>query len=87
MKCPIIVFELCFFLFCEMVVWSCYYLIFVSTTPGFDNANGEWDEYPSYVNSEGLEIGSPVRIQHLFLIYLQLLFLKLNLIYVFPLLL
>ncbi|KAK7254989.1 hypothetical protein RIF29_28388 [Crotalaria pallida] len=26
---------------------------------GFDNTNGEWDEYPSYVNSEGLEIGSP----------------------------
>ncbi|XP_061361358.1 YTH domain-containing protein ECT4 isoform X3 [Gastrolobium bilobum] len=26
---------------------------------GFDNGNGEWDEYPSYVNSEGLEIGSP----------------------------
>ncbi|KAE9584474.1 hypothetical protein Lal_00021699 [Lupinus albus] len=26
---------------------------------GFDNANGEWDEYPSYVNSEGLEIRSP----------------------------
>ncbi|XLS53619.1 hypothetical protein HN51_003374 [Arachis hypogaea] len=26
---------------------------------GFENANGEWDEYPSYVNSEGLDIGSP----------------------------
>ncbi|KAI4355937.1 hypothetical protein L6164_004660 [Bauhinia variegata] len=26
---------------------------------GFDNANGEWDDYPPYVNSEGLEIGSP----------------------------
>ncbi|XP_027344597.1 YTH domain-containing protein ECT4 isoform X1 [Abrus precatorius] len=26
---------------------------------GFDNSNGEWDEYSSYVNSEGLEIGSP----------------------------
>ncbi|XP_052724667.1 YTH domain-containing protein ECT2 isoform X6 [Vigna angularis] len=26
---------------------------------GFDNGNGEWDEYSSYVNSEGLEIGSP----------------------------
>ncbi|KAF7843103.1 YTH domain-containing protein ECT4 isoform X1 [Senna tora] len=26
---------------------------------GFENANGEWDEYPSYITSEGLEIGSP----------------------------
>ncbi|KAI4329467.1 hypothetical protein L6164_021726 [Bauhinia variegata] len=26
---------------------------------GFENANGEWDEYPPYVSSEGLEIGSP----------------------------
>ncbi|KAK8465143.1 hypothetical protein PHAVU_010G165400 [Phaseolus vulgaris] len=26
---------------------------------GFDNGNGEWDEYSSYVNTEGLEIGSP----------------------------
>ncbi|XP_019448459.1 PREDICTED: uncharacterized protein LOC109351410 isoform X2 [Lupinus angustifolius] len=26
---------------------------------GFDNVNGEWDEYPSYVNSDGLEIRSP----------------------------
>ncbi|XP_028759088.1 YTH domain-containing protein ECT4 isoform X2 [Neltuma alba] len=27
--------------------------------PGFESANGEWDDYPSYINSEGLEIGSP----------------------------
>ncbi|KAI9087277.1 hypothetical protein K1719_030747 [Acacia pycnantha] len=27
--------------------------------PGFENANGEWDDYPPYINSEGLEIGSP----------------------------
>ncbi|KAJ4844506.1 hypothetical protein Tsubulata_006348 [Turnera subulata] len=26
---------------------------------GYDNAAGEWDEYPAYVNAEGLEIGSP----------------------------
>jgi len=39
----------------------------VSLLPGFDNGNGEWDEYSSYVNTEGLEIGSPVRISHLFL--------------------
>ncbi|XP_057453968.1 YTH domain-containing protein ECT4 isoform X2 [Lotus japonicus] len=26
---------------------------------GFDNGNGEWDEYPSYVNSGGVELGSP----------------------------
>ncbi|XP_021670268.1 YTH domain-containing protein ECT4 isoform X3 [Hevea brasiliensis] len=25
---------------------------------GYDNAIGEWDEYPPYVNTEGLEIGS-----------------------------
>lgn len=29
---------------------------------GYDNTTGEWDEYPSYVNAEGLEIGSPVSI-------------------------
>ena len=28
--------------------------------PGYDNATGEWDEYPPYINAEGLEIGSPV---------------------------
>uniref|UniRef100_A0A6N2LAT9 YTH domain-containing protein n=1 Tax=Salix viminalis TaxID=40686 RepID=A0A6N2LAT9_SALVM len=26
---------------------------------GYDNATGEWDEYPPYINAEGLEIGSP----------------------------
>ncbi|KAL6335581.1 hypothetical protein AAG906_030711 [Vitis piasezkii] len=26
---------------------------------GYDNAAGEWDEYPPYINAEGLEIGSP----------------------------
>ncbi|GMP35204.1 hypothetical protein CsSME_00007748 [Camellia sinensis var. sinensis] len=26
---------------------------------GFENAPGEWDEYPSYVNAERLDIGSP----------------------------
>ncbi|KAG6730606.1 hypothetical protein I3842_01G089400 [Carya illinoinensis] len=26
---------------------------------GYDNASGEWDEYPPYVNAEGMEIGSP----------------------------
>ncbi|KAL5554277.1 hypothetical protein UlMin_041678 [Ulmus minor] len=26
---------------------------------GYDNGVGEWDEYPQYVNAEGLEIGSP----------------------------
>ncbi|XP_043709524.1 YTH domain-containing protein ECT2-like isoform X1 [Telopea speciosissima] len=26
---------------------------------GYDNGTGEWDEYPHYVNAEGLEIGSP----------------------------
>ncbi|XP_042494387.1 YTH domain-containing protein ECT2-like isoform X2 [Macadamia integrifolia] len=26
---------------------------------GYDNGIGEWDEYPHYVNAEGLEIGSP----------------------------
>ncbi|KAJ1429262.1 YTH domain [Sesbania bispinosa] len=26
---------------------------------GFENGNSEWDEYPSYLNSAGLEIGSP----------------------------
>ncbi|KAK9186426.1 hypothetical protein WN943_026792 [Citrus x changshan-huyou] len=25
---------------------------------GYDNVPGEWDEYPSYVNAEGLELGS-----------------------------
>ncbi|XP_021906407.1 uncharacterized protein LOC110821032 isoform X3 [Carica papaya] len=25
---------------------------------GYDNTMGEWDEYPSYINAEGLEIGS-----------------------------
>jgi hypothetical protein len=33
----------------------------VNLIPGFDNGSGEWDEYP-YVNSGGIEIGSPVRI-------------------------
>ncbi|XP_011031256.1 PREDICTED: uncharacterized protein LOC105130443 isoform X3 [Populus euphratica] len=26
---------------------------------GYDSATGEWDEYPPYINAEGLEIGSP----------------------------
>ncbi|CAK7339786.1 unnamed protein product [Dovyalis caffra] len=26
---------------------------------GYDNTTGEWDEYPPYINAEGLEIGSP----------------------------
>ncbi|KAM7261731.1 hypothetical protein ACFE04_020808 [Oxalis oulophora] len=26
---------------------------------GFENAGGEWDEYPTYINTEGLEIGPP----------------------------
>ncbi|KAJ6288198.1 hypothetical protein OIU76_024231 [Salix suchowensis] len=26
---------------------------------GYDNATGEWDEYPPYINAEGLEMGSP----------------------------
>ncbi|PON90634.1 YTH domain containing protein [Trema orientale] len=26
---------------------------------GYDNGAGEWDEYPQYLNAEGLEIGSP----------------------------
>ncbi|XP_022714645.1 uncharacterized protein LOC111274341 isoform X2 [Durio zibethinus] len=26
---------------------------------GYDNPAGEWDEYPPYVNTEGLELGSP----------------------------
>ncbi|KAF5726837.1 hypothetical protein HS088_TW22G00521 [Tripterygium wilfordii] len=26
---------------------------------GYENANGEWDEYPPYANAEGLEMGSP----------------------------
>jgi len=26
---------------------------------GYENASGEWDEYPPYVNAEALEIGSP----------------------------
>lgn len=54
----------------------------MSLTPGFDNGNGEWDEYSSYVNSEGLDIGSPVRIRHLFLIYAQFLFVMFDVIYV-----
>lgn len=29
---------------------------------GYDNGAGEWDEYPPYLNAEGLEIGSPVSI-------------------------
>lgn len=50
-----------------------FFLIFliiffhVILSPGFEN-NGEWDEYPSFINSEGLEIGSPVRFWLLFLI-------------------
>lgn len=27
---------------------------------GYENATSEWDEYPSYINAEGLEIGSAV---------------------------
>lgn len=27
---------------------------------GYENGTGEWDEYPPYLNSEGLEITSPV---------------------------
>lgn len=27
---------------------------------GYENASGEWDEYSPYVNTEGLDIGSPV---------------------------
>ncbi|XP_043709528.1 YTH domain-containing protein ECT1-like isoform X4 [Telopea speciosissima] len=30
---------------------------------GYDNGTGEWDEYPHYVNAEGLEIGSPTSQQ------------------------
>ncbi|XP_068636944.1 YTH domain-containing protein ECT1 [Aristolochia californica] len=26
---------------------------------GYDNASTEWEEYPQYVNSEGMELGSP----------------------------
>ncbi|XVF86265.1 hypothetical protein PTKIN_Ptkin18bG0026700 [Pterospermum kingtungense] len=26
---------------------------------GYDTAAGEWDEYPPYINAEGLELGSP----------------------------
>ncbi|KAJ4725475.1 evolutionarily conserved C-terminal region 5 [Melia azedarach] len=26
---------------------------------GYDHVTGEWDEYPPYVNAEGLELGSP----------------------------
>ncbi|KAF9668412.1 hypothetical protein SADUNF_Sadunf14G0000800 [Salix dunnii] len=26
---------------------------------GYDNATDEWDEYPPYINADGLEIGSP----------------------------
>ena len=29
---------------------------------GYDNATGEWDEYSPYVNAEGMELGSPVRM-------------------------
>ena len=67
------------------IVVRCFaiFLLLVILTPGFDNANGEWDEYPSYVNSDGLEIGSPVRIWHLFLIYLQPLFVMLIIICIY----
>lgn len=58
--------SLCLDLF-NGIVWSSFNLVYdVSVTPGFNNANGEWDEYPPYINSEGLEIGSPVRIWPLF---------------------
>ena len=28
--------------------------------PGYETPTGEWDEYSSYVNVEGLDINSPV---------------------------
>lgn len=28
--------------------------------PGYENPTGEWDDYSSYVNVEGLDITSPV---------------------------
>lgn len=29
---------------------------------GYENGTGEWDEYPPYLNAEGLEISSPVSV-------------------------
>lgn len=29
---------------------------------GYENGTGEWDEYPPYLNTEGLEISSPVSV-------------------------
>lgn len=36
--------------------------LFCDGTPGYEGGSGEWEEYPPYVNAEGLEIGSPVSI-------------------------
>lgn len=37
-------------------------------TLGYENGAVEWDEYPQYLNAEGLEIGSPVGITFVVLI-------------------
>ncbi|KAG6748944.1 hypothetical protein POTOM_045982 [Populus tomentosa] len=39
---------------------------------GYDNASGEWDEYPPYINAEGLEIGSLVSTMIIPLLYFML---------------
>ena len=47
---------------------------------GYDNAAGEWDEYPPYINAEGLEIGSPVSKIYCSIIFMHL-YLRCNLLY------
>lgn len=39
---------------------------------GYENTSGEWDEYPQYVNAEGVGVGSPVSINPLSLCLLWL---------------
>jgi hypothetical protein len=34
------------------------FVIFV----GYENASGDWEEYPHYVNLDGLDVGSAVSI-------------------------
>lgn len=56
------------------------YFLICNLAAGYDNGTGEWDEYPPYMNAEGLEIGSPVSKIYCSIIFVYL-YIRYSLLY------
>ena len=61
-----------------IVSFICFVTCVFSSSLGYENTSGEWDEYPQYVHAEGVEVGSPVSKNPLSLLLFVSLFISLN---------